>query len=170
MPRTPTFLGLFALTATLAACGQTPLTAPSQGAGMQRQSRPVTSITTVTAAFDFVSPCNGELVSGTSTSVVEERVVFDRSGGVHVRIRVDISSALTGQVTGMTYVESSRAQEHVNVPSSGAVSHVSVLNGTVTASDGSTIAITDRFAFIRDANGVVRVQRIPTEATGLSCR
>lgn len=170
MPRTPTLLGLFALTATLAACGQTPLAVPSHSSGMQRQSRPVTTIKTVTGEFDFVSPCNGELVSGISTSVVEERVILDRSGGVHVRIRVDISSALTGQVTGMTYVESSRVQEHVNVPSSGAVSHVWVLNGTVRASDGSTIAVTDRFAFIRDANGVVRVRRTPSEATGLTCR
>lgn len=125
---------------------------------------------TASGPLDFVNPCNGELVVGTSTTTGEETVLTDGAGGIHTRTVFRTSGTYTGQTTGLTYTESGAGRSHVNRPSSGAVNEVVVLNGQFKASDGSTVVFRDRVVFVRDANGVVRVARFPSDTGSLTCK
>ncbi|MFC4637711.1 hypothetical protein [Deinococcus hohokamensis] len=153
----------------LTACGGTDL-ASTPATTLTSQAAGTTTSFTSTGPLDFVSPCNGELVVGQFSTTGEQTVFMDPSGGLHVRIRFHSTGTYIGQTSGMTYTESSRGQEHVNVPSSGTVNDVVVANGEITASDGAIIMVRDRVVFVRDPHGVVHVARFPSDAGSLSCK
>ena len=129
--------------------------------------------TTTPVSFDFpltiTSPCTGELLRGTVTLTAEETVVIDAKGGSHLRSDVVVSSTYVGDA-GTTFTESGRGRVHINMPSSGAINAVQVFNGTVTGSDGTTFLAKERFIFIVDANGIVRVVRNNAETNALRCQ
>ncbi len=148
---------LAALTFTLAACGQTHPAglAPT----LTAQATPSTYSFDFTDPDAFVSACNREQLIGTTTFVGGGQVVTDGTGGTHVVYKYTMTGTYTGQTTNMTYTQSNIGRGTVNLPNSQFVSEKLQVNGKVTADDGSTILIRWRIAFIRDANGNLRVSR-----------
>ncbi|MFC4427257.1 hypothetical protein [Deinococcus navajonensis] len=153
---------------TLSACGRLD-TAPQPAATLGSQGIRTTTSFSFTDLLSFPSPCTGEFATGPFTVSGEESVVMDASGGTHVQVDVVISGTYMGEA-GTTFTESSRGRFHINLPSSGAVNAVNLLNGQITGSDGSTLLTKDRIVLVRDARGVVRVERSNLATTALRCQ
>ncbi|MFC4637826.1 hypothetical protein [Deinococcus hohokamensis] len=151
---------LAALTFTLAACGQTELAPQSAAPAITAQATPSTYAFNFTEPDAFVSACNGEQLIGTTTFVGSGQEVTDGKGEIHVVYKYTMTGTYTGQTTGMTYTQSNIGRGIVRIPSSEFVSEKGLVNGQVTAEDGSTILIRWRVHFVRDAKGELRVSRI----------
>lgn len=154
----------------ITACGSTERTAQPDASTLTAQGVRTTRTFSRTEPFDFTSPCNGERVSGTVSFAGEGQLVTDATGATHFHSRFTYSGTYTGDRTGMAYTEFSKGQFHSNVTNGGAVNEVRILNGKIKASDGSTIMVKERTVVVVNANGEVRVERFPTEATALSCK
>ncbi|MFC4639264.1 hypothetical protein [Deinococcus hohokamensis] len=166
--------GLTVLTAAsmLGSCAQTPDVAARDAASRTLAAQGEKSSFTFsrTEPFDFISPCNGERVSGIASFSGQGQRLTDATGVVHIHSNFTYSGTYTGGRTGMAYTEFSQGQFHLNDLRGDGVNSVRILNGKVKASDGSTIMIKERTVFVVSQGGEVRVDRFPTEATALSCR
>ncbi len=108
--------------------------------------------------FTLTSPCTGEVLNGLVTFSAVETLVTDANGGTHLQVNVTYSGPYTGNA-GTTFTESGKGNIHVNMPSSGVVNDVAIFNSLITGSDGTSFLAKERFAFVMNANGVVRVER-----------
>ncbi|MFC4637712.1 hypothetical protein [Deinococcus hohokamensis] len=149
-----------ALAFTMTACGQADLAAQLPAPTLTVQAAPSSYTFNFTEPDAFHSACNGELLIGTTTFVGSGQEMTDGAGGLHVVYKYSMTGTYTGQTTGMTYTQANIGHGVIRVPSSGVVSEKLLVNGKVTADDGSTILIRWRIAFLRDANGNLRVSRI----------
>jgi len=153
----------FFAVAVMTARGHTELAAQPPTSTLTAQGKPTTTTFTQNNFFGFLSPYTRERFRGTSTISGEVRIVTDGSGGTHEQVALTVTGTYTS-ASGVTLTESSQGRFHFNRSSSGAVNAVSLLNGQMTGSDGTTILVKERVVFVRDANGVIRVDRSNLDA------
>ncbi|WP_019588848.1 hypothetical protein [Deinococcus apachensis] len=157
----------FVTVAAITACGRTELAVQPPTVALAAQAERMTFPFSFTFPQDFISPCTGEPLSGSATFAGETQRVTDSQGGIHFQIDATRTGTYTGEA-GTTFTESGTARFHFNLLSSGTMNRVELVNGQITGSDGTTLLLKDRFIFVMDANGVVRIDR-DNYSTALRC-
>lgn len=154
----------------LTACGRTELAVQSAPPALAALGERATTTTSFTVPYPpLPSPCTGEILNGFVTFSVVETVVTDASGGTHLQADVTYSSTYTG-TAGTTFAESGKARVHLNLPSSGVENFAGIYNSVITGSDGTAFLARERFVFVLDAGGVVRVDRNNVETNAYRCQ
>lgn len=152
------------------ACGRTELAAQPDALTLAAQGVRTTTPHTFTIPISgLTNPCTGEIYNGFVTFTDVVTVVTDASGGTHTQAKVTYSGTYTGD-QGTMFTEAGNAHAHLNLPSSGVVNDVAIFNSVVTGDDGTAFLAKERFLFVLDANGVVRVDRNNIETNAYRCQ
>ncbi|WP_027483056.1 hypothetical protein [Deinococcus pimensis] len=119
---------------------------------------------------DYIgNPCTGEQAVGTLTVSGVTTLVTDAQDGLHYQVDVSTSATYQGE-RGTTFTYVGAGHWHFNLPSSGAQNRVELVNGRVTASDGTQFLLKERFHVVIDANGVTRIEGNNDEKNALRCQ
>ncbi|WP_146237354.1 hypothetical protein [Deinococcus yavapaiensis] len=120
---------------------------------------PTVTSATETQTFELISPCTGELITGTTTVERETRLVEDANGGFHFHVNAFFTGTYTGSA-GTTFTDMVRSRLSVNVPASGGLIVTDLGTGHIMGSDGTKILDRGRFTLVIGPDGNVRVERL----------